>query len=470
MSKKNSASNNDSADAAERRPAWTFPVEKFSPSFMTPDVQLRPLHEIESQPVVWEGDARLPRGALTIIAGEHGSGKSLMAVDWAARISRGELWSADCASAGATSPVTDGEPADQAAKRSRDIGQSIVAHAGDMPRNLLRLRLDAARANAPQIAALSLAPPDKGQQFDFDAINRRIYSLTCATGGVPNLRLLVIDNLEAWAGNTQEPPCWALMAFLLTRLSEVALHTGVAIVVLANLPRSGGLAAVRRLDQLLTQAPVVYLAVSDPDRHERKLLLPVKNALAPPAPARACEVVDGRLVWSGAAVGATADEFLSARSRRLEARHERESAARWLLAALAGGPLASRELFQQARDCGISSRTLRRAAQSLGLSPRKTSFDGPWQWSLGQAALPGEAAPSASVAYDNTLRCDPTEAHASGSPAREETPARGQDAWHVGTWNPELGTASEDGQPRDAELAPAAAAHRRNGRYSASRA
>jgi len=128
MSKKNSASKNDADDATERRPAWTFPVEKFSPSFLTPDVHRRPLNEVDSQPIAWEGDARLPRGAVTIIAGEHCSGKSLMAVDWAARISRGELWAADCASADATSPITPGEPE---ATKFKDIGQSIIAHAGE---------------------------------------------------------------------------------------------------------------------------------------------------------------------------------------------------------------------------------------------------------------------------------------------------------------------------------------------------
>ena len=442
MSQKKSASPHD---AAERRPAWTFPVEEFSPSFKTPDVHLKPFNEVQPRPLVWEGDARLPRGAVTIIAGEHASGKTMMAVDWAARISRGERWSENAAAAARSVP---GEPA--SAIKFKEVGQSIIAHAGDASHDMLKRRLDAAGADSPQVASLWLAPPEKGQRFNFDAINRRIYSLTCSTGGAPDLRLLVIDNLEAWAGNTQETPCWALMAFLLTRLSDLASATGIAIVVLANLPRSGGAAAARRLDQLLTQAPVVYLAASDPDRPERKLLLPVKNTLAPTAPARSCEIVAGRVAWSDDAVGATADEFLSSRSRRLEARHERESAASWLLAALAAGPVASIELFRQARECGISTRTLRRAAQSLGLSPYKASFDGPWQWRLGPALIPGEPASpksgepeaSASVSSRNTPRSDQTEADASGSPTDAPNDLE------LGTWNLEPEPASQGGQPR----------------------
>ena len=51
---------------------------------------------------------------------------------------------------------------------------------------------------------------------------------------------------------------------------------------------------------------------------------------------------------------------------------DRESAAEWLIAALSDGPVESAELFRQARTCGISAKTLRRAGKALGLKPSKT--------------------------------------------------------------------------------------------------
>jgi hypothetical protein len=111
-------------------------------------------------------------------------------------------------------------------------------------------------------------------------------------------------------------------------------------------------------------------------------------------------------------------------SRRLEARHERESAARWLLAALADGPVDSRELFRQARECGIATKTLRRAAESLGLAPRKTSFDGPWQWELGRAS------------------------------ADEASAERGAGSAEQQAVGAAMQAATEDGQRRAAEMAP----------------
>jgi len=42
-------------------------------------------------------------------------------------------------------------------------------------------------------------------------------------------------------------------------------------------------------------------------------------------------------------------------------------------------------LFRQARSCGISAKTLRRAGKALGLKPTKTAFEGPWAWEIGNA-------------------------------------------------------------------------------------
>jgi putative DNA primase/helicase len=412
------------AYAAPHRPPWTWGARCWEPDFRASDIQLKPLNRVEAKPLVWEGDGRLPRGAVTIIAGEHGSGKSLAAIDWAARISRGEPWSAKCAGEspakqnGEAAPSTNGEPA-PSASQPKNYGETVIAHAGDTTVELLRLRIDAAGAAPERVASLALAWPEKGQRFNFDTINNRFFGLTCAIRGTNNARLLVIDNLEAWAGNVQATPSTALLNFLLARLGELAAMAELAIVVLARLPRSGGQAAARKLDALCEMAPVVYLAAEDAEQPGRKLLLPVKNNLASPAPAKAFQVAGHRVAWSDEPVEATADEFLAPVARRREARHERESAARWLLAALADGPVASRELFRQARDCGISTRTLRRAAESLGLSPRKTSFDGPWQWQLGEtnAARGAESAEQAAASEDGQPRAAETPPQRNGKSA-----------------------------------------------------
>ena len=406
---------------------WTYADARFEPGRFSSELTLTPLDRVEAKPPVWECCGRLRRGAVTIVAGEHGTGKSLLAVDWAARITSGEPGFRKPVEAARPAPFGYLSPAERPARPFGQPGEAVIAHACDLPLDLLRRRIDAAGGDPQRIASLALAFPDRNREFEFETIRRRVFSLTCAVRGTYNVRLLVIDNLEAWAGNYHELPSPALLGFLLAQLTALAEQMEIAILVLAQLPRAGGQAAARKLDQLTALAPIVYLAASDPQRPDRKLLLPVKNNLAAPA-AASFEAVDGRLAWSEAPVDAAADEFVAPLSRRLEARHERETAASWLLDALTPGPIESRELFSQARDCGISPRTLRRAASSLGLSPHKSSFRGPWQWRLGQSEAPaecfaGEPEASASVSVRPILTPSNPEAYASGSPTSSNAEA-----------------------------------------------
>jgi len=441
--------------AKEPRAPWTYAERSQEPDFHAPEVALKTMDQVDEKLFVWEGRAHAPRGSVTVIAGEHGAGKSLLAIDWAACISAGypayrrsagedARWAA--AQRKAAAAGSSGAPGAGAQPSVIHPSDVVIAHAGDMPRAVLRRRIDAAGGAPERIASLTLNSPAKEVKFTFEMLRRRVFALTCAIGGTSDVRLLVIDNLEAFAGNIHEPPSPALLGFLLANLAELAELANIAIVALVSLPRAGGQAAARKLDALCNAAPVVYLAADDPDRAGRKLLATVKNNLAVPAPTRPFEIVDGAVVWSRETLDVSADEFIAPLSRRLEARHERESAARWLLAALADGPVASRELFRQARDCGISTRTLRRAAQSLGLSPRKTSFDGPWQWQLGEFTSPTTGEPEASASVLNRATAAPknTEANASGSP-RDASGSAGEQP--------------QDGQGRAAAMASPPASH-----------
>ena len=506
----NNAGNAD-ANCANSPPRWTYPNPNFEPERYAPELKLVPFDEVEPTQLFWEGrGGYAPRGCVTVIAGEHGSGKSLLAIDWAASISAGYPAFQRSAGARAAANAQDAARAQDLSKAEGDAkaqdtingdspdkslygpfpgldgqplsltsSEAVIAHAGDLTLGIVRRRIDAAGGLPERIAALALDWPDREEKFTFLTLRKRICALTCAVRGSADVRLLVIDNLEALAGNLHEPPSAALLGFLLANLTELAARANLAIVALAHLPHGGGQAAARKLEALSAAAPVVYMAADDPEQPGRKLLLTVKNTLAPPAPARSFEIVDGRAVMREENRGVSVADFIAPASRRLEVRHDREQAARWLLGALADGPVASRELFRQARDCGISTRTLRRAADSLGLAPRKSSFDGPWQWQLAapatkkgtqlespkRAASPfssqnelrplrplfPEPAPSASVSSGGPAASSETEVDASGLPEIYHSPSE----------------SDEDGQPRDAELAAPLSSGSRNGRLAA---
>jgi len=58
-------------------------------------------------------------------------------------------------------------------------------------------------------------------------------------------------------------------------------------------------------------------------------------------------------------------------------------AKRFLIESLRNGPVASKELFEHAREgYGVSTNTLRRAQKDLGIVANKATFAGGWIWAL----------------------------------------------------------------------------------------
>ena len=360
--------------AATRR---STPSEAGSVSQFSKELGLAPLDAARPVEIRWIAGGRVPLGALSVLAGETGSAKSLLAVEWAARESEG----------------------------NGDTDAALIAHAADMPVEFLRARLDAAGGDARKVAALTLEWPEVSEEFTIGKLLSRVAAIAAAIQAGRAGKLVIIDNLEAWAGNLHQAPSRARLHFLLAKLSELAVKTGVAIVALARLSGpAGGRLASKELADLSAIAPVVWLAASDCEEVGRRLLLPVKNSLGPQAAAVAFRIEAGRIAWDEAPLEASATALVPPSAARVAEQQDRESAGEWLLSALEHGPVESGELFRQARTCGISAKTLRRAGKTLGLKPTKRSFEGPWEWQIRNAecGIRNEQAPGARTAERET--------------------------------------------------------------------
>jgi hypothetical protein len=79
--------NGSDTETAERR---VQPSDKASIEDV--DLIFETAAQTETKPVAWLWPSRLARGKLTLLAGEPGVGKSQIAVDLAARITRGSEW------------------------------------------------------------------------------------------------------------------------------------------------------------------------------------------------------------------------------------------------------------------------------------------------------------------------------------------------------------------------------------------
>ncbi|HUY35734.1 MAG TPA: AAA family ATPase [Pirellulales bacterium] len=358
-----------------------------------PEIRAQRLGEIESEPTTWLWSDRFPLVPLTVMAGSSGVGKTFLALDLAARVTRGAGWPTICqreVKSGGESPHSQEGAATLA-------GSVVVMNAKDSTTQVLRPRLDAAGADVERVTIISPArqiPLSSARNSDLSALARRLNALQTAIIDAGDCRLAVVDDLDAWMGEFGLlSPATHICAFL-DQLAAMAARTQTAIVCLARLSATPeGRIAYRELTNPLKSAQVVWLVANDHQEPGRMLLLPVTNNLAPQTPGlgfRLASATAGAavVVWEQEPLGVTAAEVMAPGAGWVERRRDQDVAAEWLLTALDSGRIASNDLFRQAAECGIAVKTLRRAATQLGITPYKESFHGGWFWSA--AASEGE--------------------------------------------------------------------------------
>jgi putative DNA primase/helicase len=130
----------------------------------------------------------------------------------------------------------------------------------------------------------------------------------------------------------------------------------------------------------------------DPEREGRGLLTIVGNNLGSRHQGYAFQIVPetigrnniatSRAVWEREPVGMTADQVLAA-WRRASSQHATVEATDWLREQLRGGPKWATEIQEAARKAGHAWRTVRRAADTMGIERRRQGGrNGQWIWSL----------------------------------------------------------------------------------------
>jgi len=319
------------------------------------------LADVQRESVEWMWDSRIPRGKLSIIAGQPGEGKSTVTLDLAARITRG-----------ATLP--DGCTAPQ--------GSVLLLSAEDGLADTIRPRLDAAGADSTRVHALTAIKTLDGAR-PVNLAN----DLPCLREAMDAVRpiLVVVDPLSAYLGKTDS---WkdAEVRSVLSPLAELANERRCAITAVMHFSKATGQKPINKIlgsVGFAAAARVVLGVGSDPDNAARRFLLPVKNNLAPAAATLAFTLDDGRVIWEPSPVtGVTADSILDASSSDSAERTDAERFLRDLLAD--GSPVPAAEVTRHAREIGISPRTLHRAKARLGVKSERSGYgsSGRWSWHL----------------------------------------------------------------------------------------
>ena len=337
--------------------------------------------DIQSEPMKWLWEGRIALGKLTMIAGDPGLGKSLLTATLAANVSKGYPFPID----GSCPPV----------------GDVVLVSAEDDPSDTIKPRLEAAKADCGRIHVLhAIQDTDKDgveteRNFSF---KRDIQAIKDLLGTIPECKLLVIDPVSAYLDGTDGNSNSDIRG-LFAPLSNLASQHKIAVVLVSHLNKgSGGNALYRTMGSLAFTAAVraAYIVTKDQNNPERRLFMPAKNNLAKDSTGLAYSVITAEngapiIAWESEPVTMTADEALAIPESSDE-RTATDDAVDFLTNLLSGGSAKVSDIQNEARNAGISEKTLRRARQKLGVRPQKNGFNGGWVLNLPEDALIGEVA------------------------------------------------------------------------------
>jgi archaellum biogenesis ATPase FlaH len=333
------------------------------------------LSDVQAVPVNWLWQGRVAFGKLTLVVGDPGLGKSLAALDMAARFTRGGTW-------------PDGE-------RIKGHGHVLLLSAEDDLADTVRPRLDAADAVVQRVHALRAVHDTRGIDDASDRPFNLENDLELLRDAIESThaRFVIIDPLSAYFGTGRDSYKDNEVRAVLHPLTLLAEQTRVAIVAVMHLKKSTeGRALMRVLGSVgFVAAARGGLAVAkDPHDENRRLVMTLKNNLAAHAATLALTIADGpRVSWDPRPVdGVNIEDVLGAATKSGDA-SARAAAGAFLREALADGrEHPSTPLIKLANNDGISRATLFRAKAEMAL--RSRCYRGVYLWALPTKGKDGE--------------------------------------------------------------------------------
>ncbi len=341
------AQQDDASDDGEQPPAM--------PTVWLKDVQVQTLR--------WLVPGRVAYGKLNLLVGKPGRGKSFITLDYAARLTTGTPM-----------PGEEEPPAK---------GVALFWIAEDDLADTVRPRFDALHGDVERFATTPFVREAGGERMpnlarDLPLLRAKIEEIGAT--------FVVIDPLNAYLagidGNDD-----IKMRTVFTPLAAIAADTGAAIVGVTHAnKRAEGDALERVMGSMayVAAARSVLGVGQDPDTPGRNVLVQIKSNLAAQAPAMGYRLVDGVIAWDDQPASVTADTIFDSSPRARDEHSALAEAKKFLQEVLAGGRQACKHIEAEAKQLGISTATLRRAREDLGVTSSREGFgaDATWFWTL----------------------------------------------------------------------------------------
>ncbi len=310
----------------------------------------------------------LTPGTVAVLDGDPGAGKTVLALDLAARLTAGQ-------------PMPDGSPCPE-----RPGGHHVmVVNVEDPVERVLIPRFVAAGGDPTRLHFFGgLA---RGHQAAHSArFPRDLRRLADSLLQGP-VSLLVLDSLSGLFPKSVSINSDQSIREHLQPFAQLAELTGTVMLFNRHLNKAGGRrrAIYRGTGSIgiAGTARSVLLAGRHPDDPDRRVLAHVKNNLGEEGPSLGYRLVaaDGvpTVAWDGP-TNLTADDLC----REDECEGASRLAKQWLRELLANGPVPAVVVEAEARKQGFGFRTLQFVKKRLGVESRRVVKDGQpmWEWML----------------------------------------------------------------------------------------
>jgi RecA-family ATPase len=329
-------------------------------SFLS-DSFVQPLSSHFDHSVEWLWPGRLGLGKLAILDGDPGLGKSLLTLDWTARLSTGR-------------PFPDGEP-------SPGPASVLILNGEDDIVDTVKPRLIGLGADLERVFVLSGNDPEerRANQLMLPVHLPLIESALTKT----DARLLVIDPIMAFMEKGILTSVDQSVRQVMGPLAKLAQKHRCAVLMVRHLNKSPGLRASYRGGGsigILGACRWAWLVAADPELPQRRVLAQVKNNLGADQPSLVYEIVQGEnngltMAWQGT-LKDSADDLLAGERKNLRTRRPRDRQMDLLIDFLKEKIRAYSEVQAFARTHAIAERTLHRIKKEAQIHSQRWAQDG----------------------------------------------------------------------------------------------
>lgn len=324
------------------------------------ELKIISMADVQEEDVEWLLYPLIPFGKVTIIQGDPGEGKTTLALQIIAKLTRGE----------AVLPYEEpGAIIESKEESDRQPMNVLYQTAEDGLGDTIKPRLNAAGADCSKVLVID----DKEKALTM--MDSRLEEAIIETGA----RLVVLDPIQGYLGADVDMHRANEIRPVMKRISTLAEKYRCGIVLIGHMNKaSGGKSSYRGLGSIDFQAAArsVLIVGRIKDDPEIRVVCQIKSSLAPEAKPIAFRLDKQRgFEWIGE-YDINVDDLLSGDCRGQKSKGAKE----FLKEILADGQMACKDIEEEAKVRGIRKKTLWNAKKELNVNSIKIGNQ--WYWTL----------------------------------------------------------------------------------------